>query len=820
MKKLQQPVDSGTANLDRLTQRCLTYLRCWPVSELRRLELVSETIRDLGAHIHDNQAAGYARVIQELRRKISLEVAADNLTAVPGLQRRGMPAASLTSFYRKCREERDASENVTAADNTPAARDRWHRHWQRRAMARRLLLALLVFIPALLAAWGMSTVLPYHGSTLIEKGLVALTGILFAWVSVGFWVAMFGSLTLLKGKNSDLVGLDADDSAIRIASDCRVAVLFPICGEDMRRVSAGIFAVYQSLRKTGRIDSFDFYLLSDSSHPDSWVNEEVFWRQLSADLGDPGNIYYRRRRLNLKRKSGNIADFCRRFGAAYRYLVVFDADSVMSGKTLVKMVHVMERNPHVGILQTPPAVAGKETLLARVQQFCSRAYGPVFAAGLNWIQQGDGSFWGHNAILRTDPFMRYCGLPRLSGKAPWGGDILSHDFVESALMRRAGWSVWLAYDFDGSYEEAPPTLLDELKRDRRWCSGNLQHLRLLLASGFRPAHRWLFVNGVLSYVSAPLWCLLLALSSLAVVKSAFSPPDYFPDGRSLFPQWPVWDPYAPLVLMVITATLLFLPKLLACLVVNRQGRAGEFGGRLPLFASVLVEMVLSACLAPIRMVFHSRFVLMTILRRTSGWNPQNRDAAATSWREAWGAFYPCMLLALGWGGVIWLINRSFLLWLTPVLVPLLLSVPLAVFTSRRTVGLLAKNRKLLLIPEETAPPSELVTLGNKLRDLGMATTPLRLLPTDGFVRAVLNPQINLLHRRLGGRMTRSRIPASKRFLLMRKALNGGPEGLSVQEKKRILQDNLLLWMLHKWIWALPEGETARKWFGRYTHRSI
>jgi len=821
MKGQKQSVDTNGSGLDHLTQRCLTYLRCWPIPELRRLELVSETIRGLDVKRLDNYAAGYSRGIQELRRKISREVTADNLAAVPDIQRRSMPAASLAPFYKGRRKTFSDFESMTAADDpTSSVRKNWHRQWQGRALGRRLLLSLLVFTPAILAAWGMSTVLPYHGSTLIEKGLAVLTGILFAWVSVGFWVATLGALSLLRGHRGDLIGVDADDAAIKISPDCKVAILFPICGEDMRRVSAGIFAVYQSLRKTGRMNTFDFYLLSDSGHPDSWVNEEVFWRQLSADLGDPGNIFYRRRRLNLKRKSGNVADFCRRFGAGYRYLVVFDADSIMSGKTLVKMVHVMEQNHQVGILQTPPAVVGRETLLARVQQFCSRAYGPIYAAGLNWIQQGDGSFWGHNAILRTEPFMRYCGLPRLSGKAPWGGDILSHDFVESALMRRAGWSVWLAHDFDGSYEEAPPTLLDELKRDRRWCSGNLQHFRLLLTAGIRPPHRWLFVNGILSYVSAALWFLLLVLSSVAVINGAFSPPDYFPQGRSLFPQWPVWDPYAPLVLLVITATLLFLPKLLAFLVINFQGRARQFGGRFALLGSLLLEMILSASLAPIRMVFHTRFVLMMLLRRKSGWNPQNRDDAATSWHEAWSAFYPCPLVALGWGAAMFLINRSFFFWLSPVLLPLLLAIPLAVLTSRRDAGIQARKARLLLIPEEILLPAELVTLYYKLHEHGQAVTPLRLLSTDGFVRAVLNPQINLLHRRLRGRMTRAKIPAAKRFYLMRKALNDGPEGLSISEKRRILQDNLLLWMLHKGIWALPEGEAAQKWFGRYKHRTI
>jgi membrane glycosyltransferase len=810
MKTLKQPISADIRQYDSLTQRCLLFLRCLPIAELRRLELVAETLRSLTGNGRKGSDLSYLRVFQELRHRAKGEYPVDELAATPQMKRSSMAAARFDVWTE--------DGNAATAGHKPSAEA--HLPWQRSGLRMRVLLALLVFLPAIVAAWGVSTVLPYHGSILIEKLLVVISGVLFAWVSVGFWVATIGTLSLLRQRCHYLSGSNLPDTAAEIAADSRTALLFPICGEDMRRVSAGIFATYQSLKKTGQIDRFDLFLLSDSSNPDAWINEEVFWRQLCQDLGEPGNIYYRRRRLNLKRKSGNIADFCRRFGTDYRYMVVFDADSIMAGNTLVRMVQLMEAHAHVGILQTPPAVVGRETLLARTQQFASRAYGPIYAAGLHAVQQGDGSFWGHNAILRIEPFMKYCGLPRLSGRAPWGGDILSHDFVESALMRRAGWSIWLVYDLEGSYEEPPPTLLDELKRDRRWCSGNLQHMRLIFAKGLSSAHRWLFLNGIMSYVSAALWFLLLLISSLAVLIQAFTAPEYFPQGRSLFPQWPVWDPLGPAILLALTATLLFLPKLLAFIVIAKQRRTASFGGWFGLFASLLGEILLSACLAPIRMFFHARFVVMVLLRRQSGWNPQNRDDAGTSWREATRCHASSTLFAALWGTIMLLINPLFCCWLAPVLIPLLLSIPLSVFTSRSSLGCRARRLNLFLIPEEVAPPTELVTLVNKQQDLGSAITPLRLQATDGFVRAVLNPQINQLHRRLRGRMTRSKIPAAKRFILMRKALNDGPEGLTLADKKRILQDNLLLWMLHKWVWGLPDGEVARRWFGRYTHRSL
>src|SRR3989449_6677639 len=195
-------------------------------------------------------------------------------------------------------------------------------------------------------------------------------------------------------------------------------------------------------------------------------------------------------------------------------MLVLDADSVMSGECLSTLVRLMEANPGAGIIQTAPRAAGRDTMYARVQQFANRVYGPLFTAGLHFWQLGESHYWGHNAIIRVAPFMRYCALRRLPGRGSLSGEILSHDFVEAALMRRAGWAVWMAYDLPGSYEEVPPNLLDELKRDRRWCYGNLINFRLFPQSSFHPVHRAVFISGVFAYVSAPLWLLFLILSTV------------------------------------------------------------------------------------------------------------------------------------------------------------------------------------------------------------------------------------------------------------------------------------------------------------------
>ena len=278
-------------------------------------------------------------------------------------------------------------------------------------------------------------------STLVELTLCILFGVLFAWISTGFWTALFGFFVLLFRYSGYRI-IDPGSPLPDLPQGVRTAVLIPVYNEDPQSVGAGIAAMWRSLSATGLEGRFDLFVLSDTTDPDVWVREEAMWNELRGLPGMEGHLFYRRRPSNPKRKSGNIANFCRRWGRNYRYMIVLDADSVMAGETWVRMVDAMERNPRIGILQTPPKGVNRETLIARVQQFANSLYGPVFAAGQNFWQLGDAQYWGHNAIIRVEPFMRWCELPRLPGRGPLSGDILSHDFVESALIRRAGYEVW------------------------------------------------------------------------------------------------------------------------------------------------------------------------------------------------------------------------------------------------------------------------------------------------------------------------------------------------------------------------------------------
>jgi membrane glycosyltransferase len=693
------------------------------------------------------------------------------------------------------------------------AREFLHKPWEKVANRRRLLLLCLILIPTVIASGFMAQVLPRRGAAVSEFFLVFFFAILYAWISIGFWASVAGFFTLLRRHNRFIVAKRSEKTTVTVSDQVRTAILIPVYNEAVDRVFAGLYATYRSLQQAGHLNLFDFYILSDSTDPDKLVEEEAAWHELCQSVDGKNHIFYRNRRVNLKRKSGNVADFCRRWGYQYRYMIVFDADSIMSGFTLFKMVEVMEQRPTIGILQTLPRAVNAKTMFGRLQQFANHLYGPIFSAGLHFWQLGDAQYWGHNAIIRVEPFMKHCGLPRLSGNPPLGGEILSHDFVEAALMRRAGWGVWLDYELDGSYEEMPPTLLDELKRDRRWCQGNMQHLRLFFTRGLFPAHRALFLAGAMAYVSGLLWFLFLCLSTVEAMFEAIVPPTYFPTGRALFPEWPIWNPGWAITLGISTAILLFLPKLLSILIISiKQRRSKQFGGIIRLLLSTIIEVILSALVAPIRMIFHTKFVFSILAGRKVGWTTQQREDFGTSWSEALRFHGTGMALGLIWSTAVLLTNPSFFWWLTPILVALILSVPLSVWSSRSTTGEKFHKLGLLLTPQETDPAPELRWVQSYQQEYGSPSSPLSIGKDQGFVRAVVDPCVHALHKAFL-RKERKYSPAirERRRALVEKALSHAPDMLSPQEKKELLYDPSALASLHKAVWASDDETLVRMW---------
>ena len=681
-------------------------------------------------------------------------------------------------------------------------------------MLRRVILLALVAFGAIVGTDTMIDVLPDHGDSSTEQGLLLLFAVLFAWISAGFWTGVMGAWVLLRNRDRESVTHTLREASVPIPADARTAIIMPICNEDVPTVFAGLRATCESLMRCEGREHFDFFVLSDTNRPELRAAEQAAWSALVDALqrdGLPARIHYRWRQHRSKRKAGNVADFCRRWGRDYRYMVVLDADSVMTGDCLTSLVRLMEAHPDAGIIQTAPRASGHETLHARIQQFGSRVYGPLFTAGMHYWQLGESHYWGHNAILRVAPFIEHCALAPLPGQTSLSGDVMSHDFVEAALMRRAGWKVWIAYDLDGSYEQVPPNLLAEVQRDRRWCHGNLQNSRLMLEPGLHPVHRTVFLTGVLAYASAPLWLAFLLVSTVLFASQAHFVPKYFIEPRQLFPIWPTANLQLMLTLFGLTAVLLLAPKLMSLFIITIRGQARQFGGVARLWMGAVIEFVHSLLLAPVRMLFHSQFVLAALTGWKLDWKSPPRDDAVTPWSEALRRHGLHSLLAVVWIGAIMFSGAAFPWWLSPVILGLLMAMPLSAWGSHSAPGRWLRSRGLLLIPEEVHEPHVLREARRHAQMFG-----------DGLTLAQVVDDARAYAR--VAHATASRAPASgdkarARESLVAQAASDGPESLSDAQRHRLLGDAQSLGALrervanrqaHPTWWQVADQDAARR----------
>ena len=581
------------------------------------------------------------------------------------------------------------------------------------ARRRRTLFFGLTFLTAILASGLMYDILRANGFSNYERAGLVLFFVLFTWITGAFWTAVAGFFIRLAGH--DHAVLHQSEVAGRKLRG-RTAVVMPIYNEDTQRVAAGLDVIWSSIRELPQQSAFDLFILSDTRKPEIAAAEETAWRALVERHGAQGRIFYRRRAENVKRKAGNIADFVRSWGAAYDYAVVLDADSIMSGSALLSLARLMDAHPEAGIMQALPLPTGRDTLFARLVQFAARLNSPMLASGLAYWQLGEGNYWGHNAILRMRAFAEFCDLPRLPGVEPLGGEILSHDFVEAAFMRRAGLEVWLLADLSGSWEEVPSNVIDYAARDRRWAQGNLQHLGLLPMRGLHWLSRVHLVTGVLSYITSPIWLAVLVLSSIVVCLEAINGHQYFqPGSLTLFPDWPQSRVGEIFSLLTITFGVLLTPKLLgaALALANKSLRRG-YGGAGRLLGSLLIEQVFSMLLAPAMMLFHTTFVITTLAGKPVTWHAQERGDRGIGFVEALRRHVWHLLVGLVWGAVILWFAPKYIWWLLPVLAGLVLAAPLTMLTSHAGAGRWLRKHGLLLTPEEHAAPAELAALNDRM----------------------------------------------------------------------------------------------------------
>jgi membrane glycosyltransferase len=647
-----------------------------------------------------------------------------------------------------------------------------HRTTTRRA------LAILTVVSTALGTGLFCRVIAGNGSAVIDFALAVLFAVLFLSVVFSFWTATFGLVVSLRRSRR---GSPPRQAVHRQLDLPPTAIVMPIYNEEPREVFANLRAIAQSLEATGACAGFSIFVLSDTTDPDVWLDEERTWTKLVAQVPGPCRVFYRHRPKNVSRKAGNIADFCGRWGEHYKYMIVLDADSVMGGETLVELVRRMERDPQIGILQAPPKPVGRQSLFARMQQFAAHMYGPVFLEGFALWSECDGNYWGHNAIIRIRPFMEHCELPILPGEGPLGGEILSHDFVEAALMRRAGWKVCMAHDLDQSYEACPTTILDFAQRDQRWCQGNLQHMRLLLAEGLHPASRLHFGMGAMSYLASPLWLAFLVLTVIGASSGGHRSATGWqaPGGTTLF---------------VITMSLLLLPKVWGVIATSWHSTSSP--GGLRVLASVLIEAIASMLIAPILMLLHTRFVASALLGTRVQWVAQCRQDGGVSLRTAFGVHYPHALAGLAIGGIAWFWAPGLLLWLVPVLAGLVLAIPLAMVLGSVSIGTSLGRRGLLTVPEEVVPPPVLKYQHDALVD-AMSATKTASDRTDLFAAVIRDPTFYALHIGIL-RATEGHLPISPHELQQVEHLlrTDAVATVPTQLRRAVLSDSRAMEQLH------------------------
>ncbi|MEM6498798.1 MAG: glucans biosynthesis glucosyltransferase MdoH, partial [Pseudomonadota bacterium] len=459
----------------------------------------------------------------------------------------------------------------------------------------------------------------------------------------------------------------------------------PIYNEPTWDVFGNAAAMLKALSSQADGNRYSLFILSDTIDARIAAQEERAFLALQIDAYPGMSVHYRRRLENTDKKVGNIYDWIENWGAAFEAMVVLDADSLMSSRAIRRLVQALVADSEAGLIQSRPTLIGAETLYGRVQQFSNAVYGWLLAEGLDsWAQQ-EGNYWGHNAIIRTRAFAESARLPYLKG---WRGTqqlILSHDFVEAGLLRRAGWGVRFLPRIVGSYEETPQTLIDYILRDQRWCHGNMQHLRLLSARGFHVISRIHLLQGALSFLMSPAWLAVVILWSVVGTRPE-APSDYFSMTNPLQPIWPEQQQDVAWVYLLIVYGMLLFPKVSGALLFGmRRGTRAAYGSNTMFAGSMLFELFISILYAPLTMVQHTIATGYALLDRSVAWAPQNRGGDGYGWRQTlrfhwvetcFGVFLLCS---------IFFANVSALI--LPIALSLAMAVPLSKLSAVRVHNL-------------------------------------------------------------------------------------------------------------------------------------
>jgi membrane glycosyltransferase len=565
---------------------------------------------------------------------------------------------------------------------------------------RRALFALLVIATMAAVLWLAIVAVP--PTSLGGIAFLILFAITLPWSVVGFWNAAIGFLVMRFAKDpAAAVNPMADSIRGDEPITSSAAILMCIRNESPDQVIRNLEPLIEGLVRAGVEQQFHVYILSDSSYPEVIDAEATQFNGLIAKWQSVLPITYRRRTDNAGFKSGNIRDFCERWGHQHDFALVLDADSFMPAETVMRLVRIAQANPTLGILQTLVVGMPSVSVFARVFQFGMRLGMRSYTLGSAWWQGDCGPYWGHNAIIRLAPFIAHCGLPLLPGTGPLSGHVLSHDQVEAALMRRAGYEVRVLPVDGVSWEENPPTLMEFSRRDLRWCHGNMQYWQLLTFPGLKPVSRFQLAFAIWMYLGSPAWMAMTAIGTVLLALSETSAARYVPvkagAGTALFA-----------IMMVMT----FEPKIATVIdVLLKDAHRRSFGGLVPFALNLTVEALFMLLLAPIVALSHTIFMVrLFLLRRGTTWNSQARVSHAVPWRLAFAKLWPQTLAGCTVLGVVTLKSPNDFGFALVGTSGLILAAPFAVATASPLMGSLFARIGIARIPEEHEHPEALLPL--------------------------------------------------------------------------------------------------------------
>lgn len=544
----------------------------------------------------------------------------------------------------------------------------------------------------------LANVLGVGGWSVIDILLMVSFAVVLPWSVLGFWNSLIGFLLLRFVKNPlDNVAPFARAGDRATAITLRTAIILTIRNEDPARSIARLKTVKTSLDRTGLGNHFSYFVLSDTSDPLIAREEQVLVSDWQDMLSDPGQIVYRRRQLNTGFKAGNIRDFCFERGNQFDLMLPLDADSLMAGETIIRLVRIMQAYPKIGILQSLVVGTPAESAFARLFQFGMRHGMRPYTMGSAWWLGDCGPFWGHNALVRIEPFRAHCRLPLLAGTSPLSGHILSHDQLEACLMRRAGFEVRVLPEEGGSWEDNPPSALDFVRRDLRWCQGNLQYLKLQSLQALQPTSRFQLVWAISMFIGIPFWTFIIILSALKPFETADLAAGF--DARSVFN------------LYLVFLGLFLAPKLFGFLdvIVSRRERE-RYGGLKNFSVGAVLEVLFSFLLGAITTLHVTIFMIGLAFGHSIGWAAQARDSTALSLAEAFKNLWLHLAFGAGVIGLMAYSSWSLVLASLPLTLGYIVAIPFAVVTTSKGFSRLLVKRGIASIPEEIDVPSEIAML--------------------------------------------------------------------------------------------------------------